>query len=232
MVICNKCGEDNPMGRVFCLGCGTKLDLKDISHEDLFKVTKLTFREKHGATVAKVLVVALLSPLGLAFWPMQSPISDEADGGAASTLERSLRKARSSVDRGGMVQLAAGGPVLNGLANKRSSQISAQSLSFGVSNSVMSVRAIYRPTWKLGDYKVSPIYSCDVDYTADGKAIRAKTGRMGHLPLIGPAALIAAIPVGKIFSAQDEWPVTEHLDTISIKERTLRVTLKKKKETS
>ena len=35
MVKCTKCGADNPLGRVFCQACGSKLDLSAMTSESV-----------------------------------------------------------------------------------------------------------------------------------------------------------------------------------------------------
>lgn len=76
MVICQKCGYDNELGRIFCHSCGTKLNLSEI--KSVSQGGKSLARKKAGGigkTIGRVVNVAILVVVvAVVYLAMQVPI--------------------------------------------------------------------------------------------------------------------------------------------------------------
>jgi hypothetical protein len=76
MVICQKCGYDNELGRIFCHSCGTKLDLSEI--KSVSQGGKSLRRKKAGGfgkTIGRIINVAILvALLAVVYLAIQVPI--------------------------------------------------------------------------------------------------------------------------------------------------------------
>lgn len=69
---CQKCGHRNDLGRVFCVGCGVKLDMRATSAHDL-KADREGFPSWIRPLVTTLLLIAVLAVIGLALWPAPLP---------------------------------------------------------------------------------------------------------------------------------------------------------------
>ena len=74
MVECSACGQQNELGRVFCAGCGTKLNLDMVVSLD--RERRRGRRKSRGvSSFVIVLLLAVAACVGLALWPQQaSPV--------------------------------------------------------------------------------------------------------------------------------------------------------------
>lgn len=76
MVICQKCGYDNELGRIFCHSCGTKLDLSEIkSPSQGGKSLKKKKAGGIGRTLGRIVNFAILAALiAVAYMAVQVPV--------------------------------------------------------------------------------------------------------------------------------------------------------------
>ena len=65
MLVCKKCGADNPLGRVFCGSCGGKLDMTDITSDTLADQQRASFFVAHYKKFLLVLLLLVLATVGL-----------------------------------------------------------------------------------------------------------------------------------------------------------------------
>jgi hypothetical protein len=69
MIVCDSCGTENELGRVFCMQCGGKLDLSAMTSDVIAEQCKVGFFRKHWPKFAIGVVVLILAIVGLTFWP-------------------------------------------------------------------------------------------------------------------------------------------------------------------
>jgi uncharacterized membrane protein YvbJ len=70
MIICPKCGNDNPLGRVFCGKCGSKLDFSHTSSQEMVVKVKVNWWGTHWRKIAYLVFLMVLIPVALLFWPI------------------------------------------------------------------------------------------------------------------------------------------------------------------
>src|SRR5579859_941924 len=95
MVICQKCGYDNELGRIFCHSCGTKLNLSEIKSPS--QGGKSLAKKKQGTGAGKIIsrviylaiLVAVIAAVCLALQvPSVRPISTANDDLTSSDKKR------------------------------------------------------------------------------------------------------------------------------------------------
>lgn len=90
MLVCTKCGTENPLGRVFCGACGKKLETDGISSDDLAgsEAGNWFVENSKYFTVAGFVVVLIL--LGLALWPNKATMGDAGSRVGGLRVERQI----------------------------------------------------------------------------------------------------------------------------------------------
>ena len=76
MVICQKCGYDNELGRIFCHSCGAKLDLTEIKSPS--QGGKSLAKKKRGTPAGKIIrrtinIAILVIVVAVIFLALQVP---------------------------------------------------------------------------------------------------------------------------------------------------------------
>ena len=95
MVICQKCGYDNELGRIFCHSCGTKLDLSEIkSPSQGGKSLKKKKAGGTGKTIVRIInfaiVVVVIATIYLAVQvPTLRPITTTNEDSLSADKKRS-----------------------------------------------------------------------------------------------------------------------------------------------
>ncbi len=91
MLFCQKCGNENQLGRVFCTKCGAKLDLSSITSDAVVESERVGWWSRHGRKLAGALVVLLLGLVVLAFVPRTGRIGAEGTRGGGRRVHNDLR---------------------------------------------------------------------------------------------------------------------------------------------
>ena len=98
MVICQKCGYDNELGRIFCHSCGTKLNLSEI--KSVSQGGKSLARKKAGGigkTIGRMINIAILVVVVSVISPTQArhvePMPTAGQGGPVAATRRALAAA-------------------------------------------------------------------------------------------------------------------------------------------
>jgi hypothetical protein len=91
-ITCTKCGHQNELGRVFCTGCGKKLDLTQKTSVEELKPNAVLGFVKWGAKIAMIVVLAaVILGVSLAFWSV--PASTQV--GENRGIQRVEQKAKA-----------------------------------------------------------------------------------------------------------------------------------------
>lgn len=125
MLVCPKCGYDNELGRVFCHGCGEKLDLSSIrppgwegdendegqldenDEKKQMLVLGVDQKKRGGGIVIQItnaiillLIVAVVAiAVGLWMKPTLDPVNSQMDKAAASTAEEKMKVLEQAAER-------------------------------------------------------------------------------------------------------------------------------------
>jgi len=100
MIKCNHCEEDNMIGVIFCRSCGKKIELDNITPDDLRAGTATEVTKKVGGVIRTLISVAVLIViLGLLIGLFLAPSMPEVNG----LNEQDHRAARRKLLRGGQL---------------------------------------------------------------------------------------------------------------------------------
>jgi len=187
-ITCNKCGYQNELGRVFCTGCGKKLDLtQNTSSEELKPNPVAEFGKLAGKIIGIGVLVVLVVGLGLAFWPAAA----ETQVGENRGIQRVEQKAKAL--RGG-----AAGVALQASFSERdlNTWLDANKARGGydvVAIRLLDGRFLIKGRGSIGlPFTVPGLSSAGIPYSMglsgrfDGGRLRITRRVMGHLPLFGP----------------------------------------------
>ena len=113
MLICPKCGHDNPLGRIFCHSCGDKLDLNRIKPPSAAEKKRRQIKRGAKRTVRIALELVIGAALVLAIvliclTPEIPPVQPTNDELVASDAKRVELEKLTSNRKSGQVTMSAG----------------------------------------------------------------------------------------------------------------------------
>jgi hypothetical protein len=208
MVSCKKCGNENPLGRVFCVKCGTKLDLTHMTSEHVQEIQK-TWSDplvKYWPKAAAAIVFLALALVGLAFWPDSGLIGKKGtrlDGHKVESAMASIK----SLKTGGTMTMAFTEEDINGYFDFfKTKGMNMQSISVSVMDGCVFVR-IVKPlkSIPIPKFQVSPVMSYELQCVPYGGQLMVASVKVGHLSMFGPLKTSALRTVYGILAKETEW---------------------------
>ena len=225
MLLCEKCGVDNPLGRVFCIGCGGKLDLENMTSDQVAESQKQSFIAMHWPKFVALLVIILLGTLGMALWPQAAVVGKPGKPNDARRVSSTLRtlatasRSEKSLDE----------KDVNGYFEFRAKkELKGTSISVDVQKGWCSVRVI-KSFGKL-DLKVIKIpmsLSYDLKCIPVGGVLHVGGASIGHVGVIGPLKTMAIRQVFGTVSALKDWKSMKNITKIEMDDDKIVVTVKK-----
>ena len=209
MIICGKCGNDNPLGRVFCGKCGGKLDFSHTSSADIAAKTQTKKFEGWGKPVTMVIVLIVLIPVALALWPKTTAIGKPASSGGDKRVEVGV-KASSTIKKGQTGNIAFAEEDINayfeqGKAKAAGFDTVRVSLLQGFFTA-QAIRPLFQLPFKVKGNPFTVKMSFEVVCVpVKGGTVVVRKAAVGHLPMIGPMKAIAAGQFRKGADAQKDW---------------------------
>lgn len=212
MIICGKCGNDNPLGRIFCAQCGEKLNLDQLNEPGMIrKEPGMSTRTRAILFILLDLIVLLLVLGGLSFWPAAHEASLGPDSLGQAALGKLTRMDSATVS------------LAQEFSEKEANVLVARYLSGQQKGSGMNAKGVnsveiqFEPNairatayasigpWHFGTFSVGPFpitYSVVTVPVKEGNVVRfdIRRGAIGHLPLPGPLSKPAADKLSLIFS--------------------------------
>ncbi len=76
MLICKKCGVDNPMGRVFCGACGGRLDLDGLSSASVTQGRSASWFSRFWGLLVALLILVVLGIAAQCLVARTAPIGE------------------------------------------------------------------------------------------------------------------------------------------------------------
>ena len=228
MIGCKKCGVDNPLGRVFCGSCGSKLDLTHMTSDAVSEAQRVSAVQQHWPKVVIAVVLALVGLVVMACWPYRVPI------GVTGTLHGGKRvenmfKAIKYLAKGRSFDRELPENDINGyfqfIKNK---ELKVDSVSMSVQDGFLNVRVI-RTFGRLGvwKYEVPITSSCDLLCIPVGGRLHVKKGRIGHLPAVGPIKTSVAGSILKLVAEDKDWQALKYASKIKATESAIQIQIKK-----
>lgn len=196
MMTCNKCGNDNPLGRVFCVSCGSKLDLSHMTSATVTEQQQVNFFVAHARDFASLLLLIPVLLIASAFWPSLSPIGQPGVASGTSGVTRQLG-VLTTIARGRAVSLEISEKDINGyLQYSRIKKTPVSSLSVRCMPGAMVARMVkpLMPPITLGSIRLEPKISYEVVCVPIGRQVGIARASIGHLRAVGPLRSIAVAP--------------------------------------
>lgn len=231
MIICGKCGNDNPLGRVFCGKCGGKLDFSHTSSQEMAVKTHESWLGSNWKKIVGVLVLIVLIPVALLLWPQSSAVGKQG-GGGETRVENGV-KAVAGVVKGQIVNATFAEEDLNSyLQLIKAKAAGADSLSIAVMKEGYFIVRLVHPLFELPvlKTKAGPVVmklSCDIVCVPDatGGVIVSKA-TIGHLPALGPFKTRAARMVHGAVLKDKDWAPFMNITDIKVADGRITVTIK------
>jgi uncharacterized membrane protein YvbJ len=164
MILCPKCGNDNPLGRVFCTKCGAKLDFSHTSSQEMAVKVKVSWFSQHGKKVIYLIVLIILAPVLLAFWPRTGRIGKLSTSGGEKKVE-SGAKAVAAVKKGQVVTAAFLEEDLNAYFQKQNTNAASRQISMSSTQGFFNVRMVntlFQSGLKIKEVPLDLVLSCDI----------------------------------------------------------------------
>lgn len=228
MIICTKCGTDNPLGRVFCGKCGSKLDLKDMTSDKVVENIEVSWWSIHGKKIIILIVLILLTPLGLALWPSTQPIGKAGDASKEGVLATKIRQV-AAMRAGQAYSFAFPEDEVNGYAAARAAALGYKSLSIQVTAGATAVRAVKPLAVTIsGKQYLNLPMSVDI-MTVPGtpSGFMATSVKMGHMPMFGPLKGLAVGIATKSLVADKDVAVLSSPGEVKMEDGLLTVVYRK-----
>lgn len=224
MLTCNSCGADNDLGRVFCTGCGAKLDLSQMSSGEITDMGNQARVLSYWPIAIGVVVLIVLAIAGLALWPQADVLGEQgarSDAGVVKGQISFLKRMKPGASLGPSIKEKN----LNAyLQNYVARDLGLSSLSASLLGGKMKVRSvrIYGP-FGSGAMKKTISVSIDLDCAVEANSLVVKAGAIGHLPLPGPLSSIPKGIISGLLDGKDDWKQMECVKEIVIEEGNIRI---------
>ena len=225
MLTCPSCGVENQLGRVFCSGCGAKLDLANMTSENVAESQKKSLFARFWWIIPIVIVVVLAAMTALAFWPKAKPLAE-----AGSRVEgRGVDRTLSSMER------IRKGP--KGSKYMTAKEINAYfkfftplktKASVAVMPGRFKVRLVRRGKVNLKFTQWNPTVSYDITCVPVGNTVNIKSATMGHLPMFGPLKKMVIKNIHGELSKNRKWKGLSNISEIKVEKDKIFVQYEKK----
>ena len=188
MIICTKCGADNQLGRVFCMSCGTKLDLTHVSTEAIAQENKTSWIGMHWPKLVLIpILLLLLVSAGLIFWANTELIGEKGNIAGSRRVE-SMLIAAVNARSGGSAVYQCKEPDVNAYLENVVSRKSGAAVYVTFHKGLVTARLVKLLT-KAGPVTIA--ISCDAKCLPEGGRLVVKQATLGHLKLFGPLMSVA-----------------------------------------
>lgn len=218
MLKCPNCGEDNAFGRVFCMGCGNKLDLSNINEAEIEEMGKEGRLLSYWPLAVLGLVVLLVVFIGLALWPAEEKLGDQEGRSSDSSLVKNQLSLLSRVSKGREIKVTFSDGQLNKyLATYTARRLGTDNLSVDIEKDRIEVRrALQFGPYGPESFRKTINLVADVKYAAKGDMLIVKGGSIGHLPMPGPLGHLPNMLMKSSMNKLQEVKSMQYLKEISI----------------
>lgn len=200
-IVCQECDHANELGHVFCVECGGKLDLKNATERiDDANDAEARLAILKIAWIFPVILIVILTALG--FWPAKSYYAKAEKKGDGVQVERVMERAYKTTRITGVELGFEFKPVdINEWLVGQSGIMGVKSASIKTGEDKFTFRVVNKTAHRTIGGKVNIpafTYSYDVTLKPDGGEAIVSYGKIGHLPLLGPAAKLVVSQLQKI----------------------------------
>ena len=225
---CSGCGFQNDLGRMFCGGCGQKLDMNATSMEDLDDRVEFDYAKLFRRLITALVLLVVFGVGGLAFWPAHIPavFSEPAGTVQVPAKARAVRQALS-YNRAIKSDFSEG--ELNGfLADRaKSRKLGALAIDLKPGSFDLYTSLVWTPPASL---KFLASVRIPISFGMRGSfregIMTVDKVWVGHLPLFGPARKVVTGYFATLFrDVVGEQKVVSALRSVAIEETRVELSL-------
>ena len=228
MFVCDKCGSDNPLGRVFCGSCGSKLDLSRATSDVVREGQRVNLFAEHWPKLLWAVGIVIGLMVVMAFWPKTQLIGEKGTRVGGQRVSSSLRTL-TRLPEGRSLKRTFSEKDINGYFQYfKPDDLAYESVSVDVREGTIGVRIISGlGPYSIGPFELAPKISYDLVCVPRGVALRVEKARMGRMNMIGPFKIGIVRKVYKALSRQDGWRAFSDMTEIEAGDNRVSVTAKK-----
>lgn len=229
MLNCPACGERNPLGGMFCRGCGAKLDLSGLTSGAVARASRKNLLVRYKGILIAIPVVALVLATVLSLWPQSTPLGENGTLVGARRVEGRLQTFREVAkgSRLGADPAFAEKDVNGYFQYVKSAKLRLASFSVRMTDQTIRLRIIRPLGGNLDVRKVrfSPLRSYDLLCVQMGSRLAVAKAWIGHLPVYGPLRTFVARRFLRLYSTEEEWRGLDHMSEIMLRDGVVGITV-------
>ena len=215
MVPCQNCGKENALGRVFCDGCGSKLDLSAMSSARIAELTSRSWLARNWKKFLWLIVLALVAVVAMALWPKSNTIGLAGTVVGSRRVEAQLGALRAAAAGQSMTATLSERDINGYLAFNVVPSLGFQSISIDAQDGYFFVRAVRGMGMvRIRSFHVGPKLSYELACVPIGGGVAVRKATLGHLSLVGPARMLAVKALVRAFSSHETWRDFERVTRI------------------
>lgn len=227
MLTCGKCGDENPLGRIFCGACGSKLDMSGMSAEEVASQPakgKPSASGCSGAIIRMILIVVLVGSAVVCLLPSREPIGEMGTKLATLKIQPALRLFQNSGARRLLGRSFKEADINWYLENVVVRRMNVLNCSVDIQQGLLDIRMNQLlQRFDLGLFSFDLILTFEATYREQGGTLQLTRGRVGKIPLIGVLAVASAKPIENRIKGLKEWEALQHVKSVRADSNALHV---------
>lgn len=229
MIRCQKCGTENQLGRVFCMRCGSKLELTTFTSEVVKEKLKVSFWEKHKNKILMAILFILIILISLVLWPKTEVVGEKGVPLSRQRVEEVLKS---------LAQTPAGQSSMATFSEKDlntyfelalAPKAKLESLCISVKDGFFFIRMV-KPIFSISflKIKIAPLLSFEM-YCVPIKdnQLAIRRAMIGHFTLAGATRKIAARAIEKQLAEDSAWALHRNVTQIKAEAGQITIVIKK-----
>jgi len=205
MLICKKCGIENPLGRVFCGACGGRLDLAGMVSASMAQGRGASWFSRFWGLLVAFLILVVLGIASQCLVARTAPVGEVGNRSDLAAVTRPLRLLMN-LGRGRSVGVDLPEKSINAFLALKARRLGAESITVSTGEGYFNVRLVQvADPLGVGSFEYIPRFSYDYTFVPVGGAVGTRRVAMGRLRLTGPLKTMAVRKLLALASGLDEW---------------------------
>lgn len=226
VMTCAKCAYQNPMGRMFCVNCGAKMDLVGGPGGNVVMRSTLNVSGALRGIIKVVssLVVIVGGVVALTLVPQTSRIGVEGNRSGPAEVA-SLSRATRQLARGQQVGKRISEADLNGFfRDGKTREMNVDDFSVDIKGDRIRLRMVRRlARMDVGSWRLQPKVSYELVVVPVGDKLRFVSARKGLVPMIGPFKTAVIRQFHRRITMLEEWSLCASIRDIQTGEDALDI---------
>jgi hypothetical protein len=231
MLTCGKCGTENQLGRIFCGGCGSKLDMSGMSAEAVASQPARRRSSGSGCSFGVILLIVLIVVVGVAvacLLPSREPIGEMGTKLAKRKIQQALRVFKNLGARRSMGRSFKEADINGYLEHEAAQRMEVMNCSVDVRQGSLDVRMNQLlKRIRVGSFSVDLILTFEVTYQEQEGKLQLTGGRIGKMPLVNRLAVLSAKPIEARITGLKEWEAFRYVESVRADANALHVKVRR-----